>query len=498
MRFGRAELDGIGALVSNGFEPDRLGLEVRGGVMTVTASRPLWFGRWLNLRLVTAGTSKGFPPIRLRFGSIDLSPAMSRRVVDLLRYAANRRGFALPPLDKLVRSVTVGRDAVGAIIALPPRDMLANRIAKLEKDPVDSVAVKRLYCGLAAAQRRYPSDDLARHVNRAFAGAATQANPAAYNRAAFVALAMLLVDPRAGDLAGGAQAATASCRIEPVVVAIHGRADLSKHWALSAALSAGAGGQLAQALGEWKELADSLAQQSEFAVGDPTGFSFVDLSADRSGFTIAQAAADPDNAARIGALLARATPANILPEIPAEPARAADQCRLHQALRQRPGPTLRRDGRRHRCGAGAGGYSLDRLGDHPPLQGEVAGRSPDGGVTPSPDGGSPLSLADASHLPLQGRTRRMGLQAAARVSHASSQRSASCIRSNARAVSRWTIRRICILAGELPVTNAIRRDISAGSSSNRRNASTTSCNWILQAEMSHKVRWRSLVLGSAA
>ncbi|WP_445192151.1 hypothetical protein ACT009_16585 [Sphingomonas sp. Tas61C01] len=314
VRFGRAELDGIGALVSNGFEPDRLALEVRGGVMTVTASRPLWFGRWLNLQLVTDGTSKGFPPIRLRFGSIDLSPAMSRRVVDLLRYAANRRGLALPPLDKLVRSVTVGRDAVGAIIALPPRDMLANRIAKLEKDPVDSVAVKRLYCGLAAAQRRYPSDDLARHVNRAFAGAAAQANPAAYNRAAFVALAMLLVDPRAGDLAGGAQAATASCRIEPVVVAIHGRADLSKHWALSAALSAGAGGQLAQALGEWKELADSLAQQSEFAVGDPTGFSFVDLSADRSGFTIAQAAADPDNAARIGALLARATPANILPE----------------------------------------------------------------------------------------------------------------------------------------------------------------------------------------
>ncbi|HEX8421728.1 MAG TPA: hypothetical protein VF638_17105 [Sphingomonas sp.] len=313
VRFGRAELDGIGALVSDGFAPDRLALEVRRGILTVTGSRPWWFGRWLNVRLVTSGTSKGFPVIRIRIGAIPLSPAISRRIVDFLRYAANRRGLALPPLDKLVRSIAVERDAVAATIALPPREMLADRLAKLENDPVDAVAVKRLYCGLAAAQRRYPSDDLAHHVNRAFAGAAAQPNPAVYNRAAFVALAMLLVDPRAGDLAGGAQAATAGCRIDPVVVTIHGRDDLSKHWALSAALSAGAGGQLAQALGEWKELADSLAQQSEFAVGDPTGFSFVDLSADRSGFTIAQAASDPDQAGRIGALLARATPATILP-----------------------------------------------------------------------------------------------------------------------------------------------------------------------------------------
>lgn len=313
VRFARAELDGIGALVSDGFSPDRLALGVRGGVLTVTASRPLWLGRWLNLQLVTTGTSKGFPPIRIQIGAIHLSPATSRRAVEFLRYAANRRGLALPPLDRLVRAVAVGRDAVAATIALPPRDLLAHRLAKLENDPIDAVAVKRLYCGLAAAQRRFPSDDLARHVHRAFAGAATQPNPAAYNRAAFVALAMLLVDPRAGDLAGGAQAATASCRIDPVVVMIHGRADLPKHWALSAALSAGAGGQLAQALGEWKELADSLAKQSEFAVGDPSGFSFVDLSADRSGFTIAQAASDPDEAARIGALLARATPQSILP-----------------------------------------------------------------------------------------------------------------------------------------------------------------------------------------
>ena len=313
IRFGRAELDGIGALVSNGFDPDRLALDIRQGVLTITGSRPLILGRWLNLRLVARGKSKGFPAIRLRVGAISLSPALSRRVIDLLRWSANRRGLALPPLDRVVRTVAIGRDSLTATIALPPRDVLARRLAKLEADPVDAEAVKRLYCGLAAAQRRFPSDDLARHVQRAFVGSAAQSYPAAYNRAAFVALAMLLVDPRAGDLAGAAQSTTMSCRIAPIVVTIHGRADLSKHWALSAALSAGAGGQLAQALGEWKELADSLSQQSEFAVGDPSGFSFVDLSADRSGFKIAQAASDPDQAAPIGAQLARATPSMILP-----------------------------------------------------------------------------------------------------------------------------------------------------------------------------------------
>ncbi|HVF95430.1 MAG TPA: hypothetical protein VM900_14040, partial [Sphingomonas sp.] len=77
--------------------------------------------------------------------------------------------------------------------------------------------------------------------------------------------------------------------------------------------SAGAGGQLARALGEWKELADSLSPQSAFAVGDPSGFSFVDLAADRSGFGIARAATSEEHATRIAAQLARARPEDLLP-----------------------------------------------------------------------------------------------------------------------------------------------------------------------------------------
>jgi hypothetical protein len=310
--YGRAELDGIGALVSHGFDPDRLDLAIVGQTLTVTGSHRLPLGRWLDVAVTTRGGGKGFPPARLRIGAITLPEGATRQVFGLARRLANGRGVRLPPLDSLVRDVAIARGSVAATIRLPQKTAIVDQISALESDPVDRVAVARLYCGLATAQRRSPSADLTTHLHRAFVGARGQESPAAYNRAAFVALAMLLVDPRAGDLAGSAVAETERCRIDPVRVTLHDREDLPKHWALSAALSAGAGGQLARALGEWKELADSLSKQSSFAVGDPSGFSFVDLAADRSGFGIARAASG-DDAARIAARLAIATPQDLLP-----------------------------------------------------------------------------------------------------------------------------------------------------------------------------------------
>lgn len=313
IRYGKPELDGIGALVSHGFAPDRLALAIRGDRLVASASRPLVLGRWLNLQVTAQGAGKRFPLVHVRVGAVPLPAGLSRRLLEIARWVANRRGLDLPPLDRLVHTVSIRDGVVVATVRLPARDALVDRLNTLDSDPVDAVAVARLYCGLAVAQRRAPSDQLTTHLHRAFAGAAAQSYPAAYNRAAFVALAMLVVDPRVGDLAGNAQAATDRCRVPPVAVTIHGRADLPMHWALSAALSAGAGGQLARAMGEWKELADSLAKQSSFAVGDPTGFSFVDLSADRSGFTIARAATAPADAARVAARLAAASAQDILP-----------------------------------------------------------------------------------------------------------------------------------------------------------------------------------------
>jgi hypothetical protein len=98
-----------------------------------------------------------------------------------------------------------------------------------------------------------------------------------------------------------------------VTTSIYNRSDWPKHWTLSSAIAVGAGVQLSEAAGEWKELADSLARKSQFAVGDPSGFSMADLAADRAGFEAARAAVRPDSAERLAAELAKANPQQLLP-----------------------------------------------------------------------------------------------------------------------------------------------------------------------------------------
>ena len=91
-------------------------------------------------------------------------------------------------------------------------------------------------------------------------------------------------------------------RPEPLLA---GRADLAKHWSLSAALAVSLGDDVGTAMGEWKELSDSRPGGS--------GFSFVDLAADRSGLTVAARASDPATAATVVARLRVATDEELLP-----------------------------------------------------------------------------------------------------------------------------------------------------------------------------------------
>lgn len=88
---------------------------------------------------------------------------------------------------------------------------------------------------------------------------------------------------------------------------MQGRADLAKHWVLSAALTSVFGPQAAGNLGEWKELDDSL--------GDGSGFSFVDLAADRAGVQTALLALDRQTAHATKKKLSRATDDYMLPKL---------------------------------------------------------------------------------------------------------------------------------------------------------------------------------------
>lgn len=312
VRFDEMQLAAAGTLASNGFRPHRLLAEARGGTVNLVGSYRLPLGRWLNAAVVTSGGGTGFPPIYLTIGSISFSQGLSRLIFEGARRVAIARGATLPSLDRLVRRVVVRKGVVSAIISLPPGSGMLSQLGGDTGRP-DAILVRDAYCRLAKLQRAEPSDDIAIHVRRAFAAVPGTTATAQSNRAAFLALAMLTVDPRVGELAGLVHNATARCQLPPIATLLNARADLPKHWALSAALAAATGTQFSQAMGEWKELADSISRQSQFAVGDPSGFSFLDLAADRSGFLIAGLAVDPDSAGRLAGLLAAVEQHDLLP-----------------------------------------------------------------------------------------------------------------------------------------------------------------------------------------
>ena len=92
---------------------------------------------------------------------------------------------------------------------------------------------------------------------------------------------------------------------QPLPVEMAGRRDLALHFAISAAFAATGDTRLMSAIGEVKELSDSLPGGS--------GFSFVDLAADRAGLRLGESLASEEMADRTQQLLARARAGDLFP-----------------------------------------------------------------------------------------------------------------------------------------------------------------------------------------
>lgn len=308
LALGSRDLDGIAALISQGFAPYRADARVERGALAVTVSRPLGF-RWLNLRLRASGRSKGFPDIAVSLGSLEFPPWLSRMGLELGRQLLVLRGAKVPPLDTLVQGTDIARTGLSARIMLP-RTGLIDQAVTDKSLALDERVVVEIYCKLAVRQRAVPDPLFVHQLQRALEAA----GPApGRNGAALIALAMLVVDPRVGELAGDTQARVAKCLLPVSTTTLQGRSDSPKHWALSAALTIATGSRLAVAMGEWKELADSLSRSSFLARGDRSGFSFVDLAADRGGYLTAKALTDPGRVAATRARLARVGDDGLLP-----------------------------------------------------------------------------------------------------------------------------------------------------------------------------------------
>lgn len=244
---------------------------------------------WANMSATAVTTPKGFPQTTVTIGWLRLPPFLTRPLSHLAILVLNLRGAQLKAPDEMVDGFAVSPAGMTAQLNLPKRTRLLRQLNDVQAEPVDGALVANIYCRLSRTQKASPSLDLAEQVRRAFRERPAGAPVESANRATFVALAMFTVSPNAGNLAGDAVQATAPCRIDPQPLLLLGRHDLSKHWTLSAALAALYGEDISQAMGTWKEISDSGPNGS--------GFSFVDLSADRAGIHWTMKAADPKNAA---------------------------------------------------------------------------------------------------------------------------------------------------------------------------------------------------------
>ena len=300
LRLSASEVEGMAALANHGLDWLRIRPRLEDEHLRVDASMRIADGLWVNLALnAVSSPGYGFPRIDARIGHLSLPDPLTRIVLRAsIAMLARLTGTSMPTPEMMVQRFYAG-EARGVVARLAiPRSLfdLGRTLVRPDSDAVDRQLALDIYGRLLAAELMQPSTSLADQVRYAFAGAARE-EPVAYNRAAFVALAMFAVSPGAWRLADRTYRPPPVCSPEPPVVQLAGRRDLAMHFLLSAAMGAVLEPRFTRAVGEWQELYDSLPGGS--------GFSFVDLAADRAGLNLGRiATADPVGAARVAAALA--------------------------------------------------------------------------------------------------------------------------------------------------------------------------------------------------
>ncbi len=302
------QLSSVAALAGRGLGQRRAAASLDTGGVTAALSVDLPAGLWLNLSARVLVSKGVFPPLELRAGDLRISGWPARALVLAARQVLVWRGLPLQPLDAMVRSFATDN---GILRVQPGKGIgqtgLVSALIGLGGRQIDQARVTLIYCALASQQRAKPSNDLAVQVHRMIAATqADSAQQAATDHAnGLVALALVVAGKSALSLTDKALSPLAGCPKPRVQVLLAGRIDLAKHWSVSAALAAAGGVRTGRLMGEWKELADSMAGGS--------GFSFADLAADRAGLRVGTAAVDPALALALRADLRGRDNAGLLP-----------------------------------------------------------------------------------------------------------------------------------------------------------------------------------------
>ncbi len=297
-----ADMEGAARVLTNGVPRLRLSPRVADDALAVKAAFRLSDGTWLTGGVRIAEVEDyGYPRISANIGSLPIPALLLEPLLGLAHKAAEMRaGTRFPTTREAILAFEAGKGTANVVLDLPQG--LLKGVSKLapSDDAIDGRLANRLY--VAAHQRLGGRAlDLPEVYAALFKGAPRTGDAARrHARAAMVAAAMLVVGPRAGRLARNGEASFSPMLPATLPVALAGREDLAKHFALSAALAASADPAIGRALGTWKELHDSLAGGS--------GFSFVDLAADRAGLRLGEAATSPVRAGTLSSRFAAGAP----------------------------------------------------------------------------------------------------------------------------------------------------------------------------------------------
>lgn len=224
-------------------------------------------GRHLNLQLELGARDGRLAPLGARIGALQVPGAV---LAVLYGPAATLAGYGeeLALVERTVQRVTL--EPRRAVLTYAWQPELLDRAREVASNEASRAALKTAQTRLAALLAFRP--ELQRAALPAVLNPLLQED---LDREAVRATLLVMAARLAGrKLDVIIPEAAGWPPVPPAVLSLHGRVDWAQHFIVSAAIAAWAGEPLADAIGLYKELADSQGG---------SGFSFGDLAADRSG-----------------------------------------------------------------------------------------------------------------------------------------------------------------------------------------------------------------------
>jgi hypothetical protein len=280
-----------------------------------TAKLPIpdtFLGRYLNVEAVIAESEKELVVSELSIGSVPIPSWIIKplTIFALDWFVGDGKG---EPIYASIRSVQVNGDLITVAFQPPPNlvaDVKAAAGAAIHLGNAE--AVRAYFRTIAGVSRNQQPTSLASYMGPVFAVAEERSRGKSAvdeNRAAILALAMyfgdnrfelLLRDVKTGDIDDG-DFASGQVKLER-------RHDWVQHFTTTAGIQVAAGSGISNFIGEAKEINDA---------DGPSGFSFTDIAADRTGVRFAEIATRSEASARKlqAALSDGATEAEFFPRV---------------------------------------------------------------------------------------------------------------------------------------------------------------------------------------